>query len=51
MDLCLKLRSNRQTYIVEAAWAAEVSPLKSAPKSRKIRGDHDRPSLVEGALR
>ena len=31
INLFLKLRSNRQTYIVEAVWAAEVSPLKSAP--------------------
>ena len=31
ISLFLKLRSNRQTYIVEAVWAAEVSPLKSAP--------------------
>ena len=38
MNLCLKLRSNRQTYIVEAVWAAEVSSSKE--NSRKIRGDH-----------
>ena len=28
VNLYLKLRSNPQTYIVEAVWAAEVSPIR-----------------------
>ena len=42
MNLCLKLKSNPQIYIVEAVWAAEVSPLKIAPYSRKTCGDIER---------
>ena len=51
MNLCPKLRLNRQTVNVEAVWAAEVLPLKSAPYSRKFREDQNRTGLVEDAIR